>query len=150
MNRFFKYILILLLVASCKPKQIVATHTVRDTIYVEVTKTVQVPIKEEVVISNPCDSLGVLRRFKETLEIDKVNISLESINGNIVAKINVDSLINEVRKEYIGKEKIVTKYLEVDKPVPFIPKWVYYLIGITVLLLIYLFRRFIPFLRWLP
>lgn len=135
---------------GCKPKQIVITNTKTDTTYVETVRTVEVPIDHTITIQEPCDSTGVLRRFKETFKTDHVEVTVSNESGSIVAEVNVDSLNQVWIREYEGKTETTTIEIPVDKPVPFIPSWVWWLLGYAILSIVYIFRRFIPILKFIP
>lgn len=144
------YIIPLLLI-GCKAKQpTVITQTIRDTINISTIRTVQVPIETEIIIKDPCDSLGILKDFKQTFKTKKVYITVQSKNGDISAEINLDSIEEVFKTKYEGKKEIIVKEILVDKPVPYIPSWVWYLLGYSILSTAFAFRKFIPFLKFLP
>jgi len=144
------YIIPFLLI-GCKAKQpTVITQTIRDTINISTIRTVQVPIETEIIIKDPCDSLGILKDFKQTFKTEKVYITLTSNNGNIDLDINLDSLESVFKTKYEGKSEIIVKEIPIDKPVPFIPNWVWYLLGYSILSTAFALRKFIPFLKWIP
>lgn len=152
--RYFVLFLLLLLI-GCKTKApVVETQTVYDTVYRDRVERISVPIDNTIVIEEPCDSLGVLKRFKQTLNVSGTKVVVESKNGNIQAQINLDSIKSVWEKDY--KAKVVTKTVFVDRPVPepYVPKWVKILATIGVLGIIYAVLRiasifYIP-LRWIP
>lgn len=135
---------------NCKPKEVVITQTLRDTINTHTVERIEVPVDHTIVIEEPCDSLGILRDFKQSFSTGKVNVTVSNHEGQIVAEINLDSIKQVWIKEYEGHNEVIVKEIEVDKPVPYIPKWVWFLLGYSVLSLVYKFRRFIPFLQFLP
>jgi len=143
-----KYLLIIfLLFASCKVKKpIVITNTIRDTIHITKIQKIRVPVKSTITIEKPCDSLNILRDFKRTFKSEKVFVQVSSNEGRIEVEINIDSLKTEWIKTYEGKTNIIVKEIPVDKPVPFIPKWVWWISGGFILSLVWNFKKFIPFL----
>jgi len=144
-------IIVFALAVGCKAKQpTVITNTIRDTINISTIRTVQVPIETEIIIKDPCDSLGILKDFKQTFKTKKVYITVQSKNGDISAEINLDSIEEVFKTKYEGKTEIVVKEIPVDKPVPFIPKVFWIMVGYSVLMTMWKFKRFIPFLKFLP
>jgi len=144
------YIIPFLLI-GCKAKQpTVITNTVRDTINISTIRTVQVPIETEIIIKDPCDSLGILKDFKQTFKTKKVYITVQSKNGDISAEINLDSIEEVFKTKYEGRTEIVVKEIPVDNPVPFIPKIFWWVIGYSVLMTAWKFKKFIPIVKYLP
>ena len=139
-----KLILIwLILLVGCKPTQTVTkTEYVHDTISVEKIVKINVPVKQIVEIEQPCDSLGNLKPFKTTLKNSKANISIESKNGVLVAKINLDSLKEVYQKEFQSKqvEKVEIREVPIKQP---ISKFWWWSLILNVILLIWVFRKFI-------
>jgi len=148
-----KYIIIILIIilGSCKPKEIVITQTIRDTINIQTIEKIEVPINHTITISEPCDSLGILKDFEQTFKTNHTQVTVSNDNGAISVKINLDSIKQVWIKEYEGKTETIVKEIEVDKPIPFIPKWVWYISGILFSYITYrILRIYIPFLKILP
>ncbi len=145
-----RYLILLLLIVSCKPKQIVVTQTLIDTIHITKIQKIRVPIKSTITIEKPCDSLSILKDFKRTFKADKVFVQVQSNNGNIEVKIDLDSLKQEWVKTYEGRTEIIVKEIPVEVPKPFIPNWIWYISGGFILSLVWNFKKFIPFLKFLP
>ncbi len=145
-----RYLILLLLIVSCKPKQIVVTKTLKDTIHITKIQKIRVPIKSTITIEKPCDSLSILKDFKRTFKADKVFVQVQSNNGNIEVKIDLDSLKQEWVKTYEGRTEIIVKEIPVEVPKPFIPNWIWYISGGFILSLVWNFKKFIPFLKFLP
>jgi hypothetical protein len=99
-------ILILLLFTSCTAKKIV-TQTkevvVNDTIILTKDRIVTKAVNDTIIIKNPCDSLGVLKPFKERLKTDQGQITIQSKNNVLQATINLDSIVQSIEKRYKSK-----------------------------------------------
>lgn len=143
-------IVVLLLIFGCKAKQTTLEKVITktDTIFTEKVKEIQVPIESIVTINNPCDSTGILKGFKQRFKTKTVYVTVEGKNNEIDVKINLDSIKQEAVKEYVSKNTSEIETIEIIKYK--IPKWVWWSLLVNVLLLLYLFRRFIPLLKLLP
>jgi hypothetical protein len=137
-----KILIILILLVSCKPQQITVTKTEyqKDTIYVEKVVKINVPQTQIVEIESPCDSLGVLKPFKTTLKSDKVNVSIVSKDGKLTATINLDSIKEVYQKEFQSSvsNKVEIREVKIKQP---LPKWIWYSLGINLVLLIWTFKK---------
>lgn len=116
-----KLIIILFLLYSCTAKKTVIEYkerVVKDTINVEVVKTVIKPIKETLIVEQPCDSLGVLKPFEKEIKTEKATIRVYNDKGSIKAEINIDSIVdlkvNKFKSNYQlkvdTKEKTIIRY----------------------------------------
>ena len=143
----FKYIAVIVLAVtllSCKSKKVyVETHTT-DTIYKKEVIKIDKPQLNSIVVESPCDSLGNLKPINYVLSSNKVRTVLKTIDNKIYIEQNVDSIVNSKISEYVAKQKthkeVIIKYK--------IPKWCYYSLLITLLLLVWTFRKFVPILRY--
>ncbi len=147
----FMLILLILLLSGCKAKKpTVITQTIRDTINIETVRTIQVPVERIITISSPCDSLGVLKDFKQTLVDGKVKVVIRSVNNTIVAEVNIDSIKEVWVREFKGEVREKVTFVDREVPKPFIPKFVWWISGGFILSLVFNFRKFIPFLKFIP
>jgi len=99
-------ILILLLFTSCTAKKIV-TQTkeviVNDTIILTKDRIVTKAVNDTILIESPCDSLGILKPFKQRLKTAQGQITIQSKNNVIEATINLDSIVQSIEKRYESK-----------------------------------------------
>jgi 16S rRNA C967 or C1407 C5-methylase (RsmB/RsmF family) len=99
-------IVILLLFTSCTAKKIV-TQTkevvVNDTIILTKDRIVTKAVNDTILIDNPCDSLGILKPFKERLKTAQGEITIQSKNNVLEATINLDSIVQSIEKRYESK-----------------------------------------------
>ena len=149
-----RYLLLILLIVltSCKTKQITVTKTEyqKDTIYVEKVVKINVPQTQIVEIESPCDSLGVLKPFKTVLQSDKVNVSIVSKDGKLTATINLDSIKEVYKKEFQSSISNKTDSKEVTITRYRVPKWCWFVIGYAIVITVWKFKKFIPYLNMLP
>lgn len=139
-------ILILHIFTGCAAKKVyIETHST-DTIYKKEIVRIALPAINSVYIDKPCDSLGNLIPFNHVIINDKVRTVIKTVNNTIVLEQNIDSIVDVRIEEYRSKVKtskeVIIKYR--------IPKWCYYSLLITSLLLVFTFRKFIPILKLLP
>jgi hypothetical protein len=99
-------IVILLLFTSCTAKKIV-TQTkeviVNDTIILTKDRIVTKAVNDTILIDSPCDSLGILKPFKQRLKTAQGQITIQSKNNVIEATINLDSIVQSIEKRYESK-----------------------------------------------
>jgi len=99
-------IIILLLFTSCTAKKIV-TQTkeviVNDTIILTKDRIVTKAVNDTILIESPCDSLGILKPFKQRLKTAQGQITIQSKNNVIEATINLDSIVQSIEKRYESK-----------------------------------------------
>ena len=143
----FKIILLIsLLFISCKSTKTTDTTIVKDSIR---TSTQLNIIKGGVNLmrfESPCDSLGNLRPIFYNSSLGSLKTTIQSDKGSILIK-------QEQKPDTIYKEKLVykdkliykDKLVEVEKR--YIPKWVWYNLALSILLIGWTFRRFIPALN---
>lgn len=77
------------------------TFLKRDSIFITKDKVILLPTVNTEVISNPCDSTGNLKIIEKVIRIPYIgNVVVKSDGNNLVAKVNTDSIISVVEKEY--------------------------------------------------
>jgi hypothetical protein len=138
------------LALSCKParvvtniKEIVTHDTIRDVRIVERYKAVT----DTLVIDNPCDSSGILSNFYSKLVIPQGKVIIRSLNGNIQATINIDSIKSVYESKY---KSLVVKSDEKGKifiRTNVVPSWAIITIFFeSLIILLYFYFKFInPF-----
>ena len=131
---------------SCAAKKVFVETKTTDTIYKKEIVRIAMPSLNKVYIDKPCDSLGNIIPFKHIIINDKVRTVVKTVNNTIVVEQNIDSIVDvrvsEYRSKNKSKKEVIIKYR--------VPKWCYYSLLITSLLLAWTFRRFIPILKLLP
>jgi len=97
------YIAVIALLFSCGSKKVITEFKeviVKDTITEFKDRIVTKAIRDTLFVEDPCDSLGILKNFKQTINTGSAKVVLENKNGNIQATVNIDSLVNERVEKY--------------------------------------------------
>ena len=135
------------IVCSCKPtKQLTQIkETIKvDTFNRNVDRFIYRSISDTLLINNPCDSSGILSNFYSKLVIPQGRVVIRSLNGNIQATIDIDSIVNVYESKY--KSKLLSS---TDKTIKFvrtniIPQWALITIIIETLIIgLYIYFRLI-------
>jgi len=143
-------IIAFLFLFSCKSKiDTTSTFDKRDSI-IRIEKIVYTPgATKEIIIEKPCDSLGILKDFEREFVSGGNTVILRGSNGVMTTRIvlapSIDKFVSENR-DSVSKERIVQTVTVKRK----IAKFWWYLLGYSILATVYIFRRFIPFLQFLP
>ena len=139
-------ILFIVLLASCKATKTTTESFIsikRDTIYQSVEKRIYQSVHDTLTIENPCDSLR-LKDFYYKSNIPQGKVIIRSLNGNITATINMDSIESVISSKYKGQlsKDISTKYKEIVKYK--IPFWIFVVIFFeSLLIIVYIYFKFI-------
>ena len=128
------YILVIIFFTSCKPlqnvtttKEVVRIDTVRD--YKVITKFNA--IHDTLTIENPCDSSGILTSFYSRIRIPQGKVIVRSVQGNIQATVDIDSIESVYRDKYNSSIKNNTYKNEKITRINEIPKWVIWFMAIS-------------------
>lgn len=136
----------IILLASCRATKTTTesiTSIKRDTIYQSVEKRIYQSVHDTLTIENPCDSLR-LKDFYYKSNIPQGKVIIRSLNGNITATINMDSIESVISSKYKGQlsKDISTKYKEIVKYK--IPFWIFVVIFFeSLLIIVYIYFKFI-------
>lgn len=139
--KYLKILLILLLVASCRPKKVfIETHTV-DTVKVKEVLKVTEPTLNSLVVEEPCDSLGNLNPISYIISTPKTTLNVKSTPENtLIISEETDEIVETTKETEKIHSETSNKKIIIEKP----PKWAWYSLIFNILLLIYIFRKFIP------
>lgn len=99
-------IVILLLFTSCTAKKVITKSErviVNDTIILTKDRIVTKAVNDTILIESPCDSLGILKPFKQRLKTAQGQITIQSKNNVLEATINLDSIVQSIEKRYESK-----------------------------------------------
>ena len=114
---------------------------IKDTVYKNVKETIVERFTDTLTIEHPCDSLGNLKPFKQSIKISQGNINLTGYNNVISAEIDLKGYKKIWEKEFV-KQYESDKHT-IDKKVVKLkyPLWlIIYSIGITVICVLLLKR----------
>jgi hypothetical protein len=136
-------IVILLLFTSCTAKKVITqTKEVikNDTIIVTKDRYVTKAVNDTIIIESPCDSLGVLKPFKERLKTAQGQITIQSKNNVIQANINLDSIVQSIEKRYESKTVDTTQKSDTLKIKYRTPVWLVLSLVFSVIVNLLLLR----------
>ena len=143
-----KLIILLACVAfvSCKPnktiteyKEVVKIDTFKSEKIVERFKAVH----DTLIITNPCDSSGLLSNFYSKLVLPQGRVIIRSSGGNIKATIDIDSMRIESENNYRNSKVKWVEYRDKEVIKYRVPTWVVILLIIEFLALIaWLYLKF--------
>ena len=142
MKRLYSALVIILLTSCTAKKVITKTSEVikNDTIIVTKDRYITKSVNDTIVIDNPCDSLGILRPFKERLRTAQGQITIQSKNNVIEATINLDSIVQTIEKRYESRMvnlKQSSDTLKIKYKTPF---WLLLSLAFSVILNVLLLR----------
>ena len=118
-NKSYIFLLLFFFVGCVAKKSIVEykERIVRDTVSVQTVKTIIKPVKEYLIVDNPCDSLGLLKSFEKTIKTEKSTVKLYNDKGRIKVDVNIDSIVdlevNKFKSNY--KSEVKTKEVTLVK-----------------------------------
>lgn len=145
-----KLLVLLVLLASCKPTKTITTTTEKvgvDTIrdYKVITK--YNAVHDTLTIDNPCDSSGILTNFYSKIKLPQGKVIIRSVQGKIQATIDIDSIANVYDSKYKSKYNSEIKLYEKVVVKNVVPMWAIITIFFESLIIIgYLYFRFVnPF-----
>ena len=142
-NKLFFFTIIILVLNSCGVKKTTTKYEekiVRDSIYITNDRYITKQVNDTITIKQPCDSLGSLKNFDRQIHSGGTKVRLKSINGDIQATVNIDSLVNskvtEFKKNYVKEVEI--KNVEVIRYKT--PLWLWLIIALEGLIIFLLIR----------
>lgn len=112
-------IILLVLLASCTSKKSVTEfkdHLKYDSITYHSEKVIFPALKDTVFIKSPCDSLGVLKPFKQSFATPQGKIIIEGKNDQITANIDLKGTsTTDITASNTSKENTVDKTAEFER-----------------------------------
>lgn len=131
---------------SCKPsktiteyKELVRIDTIKSEKIVEKYKA----IHDTLLIVSPCDSSGLLSNFYSKLVLPQGKVIIRSVGGNIEARIDIDSMRNEIENNYRNSKVKWIEYRDKEVIKYRVPTWVVILLLIEFLALVaWLYLKF--------
>jgi hypothetical protein len=138
------YILIIIvLFHACAAKKTTIEYKeriIKDTIFKNVKETIIERFTDTLTIQNPCDSLGNLKPFTQSIKVDQGSINLTGLNNTITANIDLEGYKKVWEKEFKSNyiRKLDTKEVEIVRYK--FPFWLVLIFAISVLINIALLR----------
>ena len=131
---------------SCKPNKTITEY--KEVVKIDTFKSEKVverfkAIHDTLLITNPCDSSGLLSNFYSKLVIPQGKVVIRSLNGNIQASVDIDSMRNEIENNYRNSKVKWIEYRDKEVIKYRVPMWVVWLLLIEFLALIaWLYLKF--------
>lgn len=139
-----------LLAVGCKSAKVETTTTVKHTIdtnqVIHKTETYSLPVRNITVIENPCkDSLDIAK-IDETLIIGNITVTAKNDDaGDITLTvdkpkdsiISVDStkVVTDVKETNTNRKEVIIRYK--------VPKWIWYILALSIALNLWAYRSVI-------
>ena len=109
-------------------------RVVKDTVYKNIKETIIERFTDTLTIEQPCDSLGNLKPFRQSIKVSQGNINLTGFNNVITAEIDLEGYRKIWQKEFVKQYE--NKNSEIKKEVVRFkyPLWlIFYSISVTLL-----------------
>lgn len=139
-------LLAILAFSSCKNTKTLTEY--KETLRIDTIKSEKIvekfrAVHDTLVITNPCDSTGLLTNFYSRLILPQGSVTIKSTKGQIKATIDIDSMRHEIQNNYRNSQvKLIEyKYKEIIKYR--VPAWVIILLFAEALILVaYIYIKF--------
>lgn len=131
---------------SCKPSKSITEY--KELIRIDTIKSEKIverfrAVHDTMTIVSPCDSSGLLSNFYSKLILPQGKVIIRSVNGNIQAQIDLDSMRNEIENNYRNSKVKWIEYRDKEVIKYRVPMWVVWLLLIEALALVaYLYLKF--------
>ena len=142
-----KFIILLACVAfvSCKSNKSVTEY--KETLRIDTIKSEKIiekfrAVHDTLVITNPCDSSGLLSTFYSRLVLPNGSVTIKSDEGDIKATIDIDSMRWQTENNYRNSRIKVIEYRDKEVIKYRVPTWVIILLFCqAVMLIAYLYFK---------
>lgn len=144
-----RYLLILLAcigLFSCKQTKTLTEY--KETLRIDTIKSEKIvekfrAVRDTLVITNPCDSSGILSSFYSRLVLPNGSVTIKSDKGQIRATIDIDSMRNEIENNYRNSQVKWIEYRDKEVIKYQVPTWVVMLLFAEAIMLVaYLYVKF--------
>jgi len=143
-----KFIILLACVAfvSCKSNKSVTEY--KETLRIDTIKSEKIiekfrAVHDTLVITNPCDSSGLLSTFYSRLVLPNGSVTIKSDKGQIRATIDIDSIRQEIENIYRNSQNKTIEYRDREIIKYRIPTWVVMLLfGQAIMLVAWIYVKF--------
>lgn len=144
-----RYLLILLAcvaLSSCKHTKTLTEY--KETLRIDTIKSEKIvekfrAVRDTLVITNPCDSSGILSSFYSRLVLPNGSVTIKSDKGQIRATIDIDSMRNEIENNYRNSQVKWIEYRDKEVIKYQVPTWVVMLLFAEAIMLVaYLYVKF--------
>lgn len=131
---------------SCKQTKTLTQY--KETLRIDTIKSEKIiekfrSVHDTLVITNPCDSSGLLSTFYSRLILPNGSVTIKSDKGQIKATIDIDSMRQEIENNYRNSQVKWIEYRDKEVIKYMIPTWVIMLLfAEAVMLIAYLYLKF--------
>lgn len=131
---------------SCKSNKSVTEY--KETLRIDTIKSEKIiekfrAVHDTLVITNPCDSSGLLSTFYSRLVLPNGSVTIKSEKGQIKATIDIDSMRQEIENNYRNSQVKWIEYREKEVIKYRIPTWIIMLLfAEAIMLFAYLYIKF--------
>jgi len=147
-----KYLIIILFfIVGCKSQKTISEKSVikRDSVSMHTTKTILLPVISSLEIERPCDSAKGLKMFTKKMGFSVGEVVIRGRNNVLSVELKTDTISKE-DKSYRQISKIDSKDIkQIETTSKYIPKWVWWSVVLNVGTLLWIFRKFVPFLKFI-
>lgn len=140
MNKYIIFLIVIISVLSCRtPKTVYKNVEVHDTVRIKEVLTVIQPRLTNLVVDEPCDSLGRLKPIFYEVVTPSKTLSIKNVDNKLV-------VVEEDKETVVTKdkevEKVSTSVTDEVKVITRVPKWAWYSLMGNIVLLFWTFRKF--------
>lgn len=131
---------------SCKQAKTLTEY--KETLRIDTIKSEKIvekfrAVRDTLVITNPCDSSGLLSTFYSRLILPNGSVTIKSEKGQIIATIDIDSMRQEIENNYRNSQVKWIEYRDKEVIKYRVPTWVVMLLFAEAIMLIaYLYVKF--------
>jgi hypothetical protein len=131
---------------SCKSNKSVTEY--KETLRIDTIKSEKIiekfrAVHDTLVITNPCDSSGLLSTFYSRLVLPNGSVTIKSDKGQIRATIDIDSIRQEIENIYRNSQNKTIEYRDREIIKYRVPTWVIMLLfGQAIMLVAWLYVKF--------
>lgn len=132
------------LMVSCRAKKVekeISSSVKVDSVFVDRKITVFQAVTDTVTIEKPCDSLGILRPFKQRYMTPQGNVTIEGKNNQITASIDLKSQADTTMIKSAVHKNETAKVKEVAIVRNVIPFWIMIALIVSVIINLYFIIR---------
>jgi hypothetical protein len=143
-----KFLILLACVGFFSCKQTKTLTEYKETLRIDTIKSEKIvekfrAVHDTLLITNPCDSSGILSSFYSRLVLPNGSVTIKSDKGQIKATIDIDSIRNEIENNYRNSQVKWIEYRDKEVIKYQVPTWVVMLLFAEALMLVaYLYVKF--------
>ena len=108
-----------------------------------VSQRIIAPSVNSLALRSPCDSVGNVNIIYYNIKTPTGSLTIQNKGKDVLEVIQTNDSIVSTDKSHI---KLVDKLVKIETKVT--PKWVWYSLGLNLLVGVWSFRKFIPILKW--